>query len=113
MRRRWIIVILGAAPLLPLTWAAAPAQAAPSPAGRYIVTLQPQVADVTATATRLLGRLGQGRVLRTYEHALKGFVVELPAPAIDALAALPGVAAIERDGVVSLGDDPDRRAVGS
>jgi subtilisin family serine protease len=70
--------------------------------GRYIVTLDSQVADVRAEAQRIVGLLGQGRVTRVYEHALKGFVVETPAIVATALRSIPLVAAVERDGVVGL-----------
>lgn len=81
---------------------AAPASAAPAATSRYIVTLDGGTADVAATAAGLVHQLGAGDVVATYGNALRGFLVELPAPAAAALAALPGVAGVEADGVVSL-----------
>ena len=73
----------------------------PAPASaRYIVTLGSQAQDVPAIAAGLVARLGAGRVVMVYQHALKGFAVDLPVALAPVLRALPGVAAIEPDGVV-------------
>lgn len=76
----------------------APSQAAPVPRASYVVTLAPSVVSPQAVAalTRPLG----GTVGHVYTHALKGFSVTLPVAALPALRLLPGVAAIEPDGVV-------------
>lgn len=69
---------------------------------RFIVTLDDGIADVAEIATGLLDVLGAGEVVMVYEHALSGFVVDLPPALAPALRALPGVAGVEADGVVHL-----------
>ena len=107
MRTRNLVAVLVAAVSLLATLGTTAASAAPVHApvasSRYIVTLDGAGGDVAATAADLLGELGAGEVVRTYTHALQGFVVDLPAGAALALAALPGVAAVEADGVMSIG----------
>ena len=75
-----------------------PAGAATVPTSSWIVTLAPSssTSQVLATARAAGGTLGF-----TYTHALKGFSVRLPDTAATALRALPGVVAVERDGVVT------------
>lgn len=80
---------------------AAPSQAAEGPTDRYIVTLSPLVGDVAVAADLLLDALGAGEVVQTYEHALTGFVVELPSALAPALDALPLVLGVEADGLVT------------
>jgi subtilisin family serine protease len=74
----------------------APADAAAPRAG-YVVTLAPGAA--TAPVLSLTRALG-GEVGFVYRHALQGFSVTLPVPALTALRALPGVAAVQPDQVV-------------
>ena len=105
-RRLGGLMVAAAAALLTLAMTA-PAEATPLrvPTARYIVTLDGAVGDVAATATHLVANLTGARVVRTYQYALKGFVVELPTVGIAArpvLRALPGVAAVERDATVTL-----------
>jgi subtilisin family serine protease len=105
MRRNLIQAVAGlAAILLPLSWIApAAAQAQGPPAStRYIVTLGSQVGDVSATAAGLVAKLGAGRVVNVYQHALKGFAVDLPTALAPALRVLPGVVGIERNAVYTL-----------
>ena len=73
-------------------------QAAPN-RGRYVVVLKRDVGDPGAVA-RQLGRRHDGRVGFVYEDALKGFAVELPARAVQALERDPRVASVEADQVV-------------
>lgn len=81
------------------------AQAAPPPATTtYVVTLDGGLGDVAQVATSLLADLGAGEVLRTYEHAIDGFAIRLPAALAPVLAALPGVASIEPDRVFTVSD---------
>src|SRR5690606_37808290 len=69
-----------------------PSTAAPSAATtRYIVTLDGAVGDVAGVALDLLDQLGAGQLVDTYEHALNGFVVDLPSALAPVLGALPGV----------------------
>jgi subtilisin family serine protease len=99
MRTRALAALLAAFLLLSLSVAARPADAAPS--NQYIVTLAP-TGSVAATLQSLLTAAGGGRVLRTYESALTGGLVETSPVVAAVLAALPGVTAIEQDSVVTL-----------
>ena len=93
MRVRPAVLTLAAAALAA---AVMPAQAAPAvPVGAYIVTTDGPAAALLP-AVRALG----GRVGFVYDSALTGFSVRLPVPALRLLAALPGVVAVEADGVV-------------
>lgn len=84
-----------------------PVQAAPSPTpsspvppalvGRYIVLLQPEVADVQAAAEALTRGIPGARVHQVYTRALKGFSASVPAVALDALRRHPDVHSIEPD----------------
>jgi subtilisin family serine protease len=80
------------------------AAAAPgTPQTRVIVRLHDlgDGADVAGIANRLMAPSG-GRLTAVYEHAIDGFAVELPAPAAEALARNPLVAAVTPDRVVSI-----------
>jgi subtilisin family serine protease len=80
------------------------AQAAPA-ATNYIVTLKPGTGDVAATAQRQLDVLGSGAdVDQVFRTALRGYTAELTANQATALAANPGVLAIEPDGLAFLTD---------
>lgn len=81
---------------LALCLTAVPSAAAASPAERYVVVLRDGVVDPDATATDL-SRRHNGRLGFVYEHALKGFSVELPPQAVAALARDGRVAYVERD----------------
>ncbi len=99
---RRVASVIAAVLLVAGTWES-PARAAPSAAsGRYIVTLDGAGSDVAGVAVDLLSHLGGGQVVTTYQHALRGFVVDLAPAAAVALAALPGVAAVEPDAVMSV-----------
>lgn len=69
-------------------------------AGRYIVTLKSDVANVSVTVADMVSSLG-GTLHHTYSTALKGFSATLPDAAITALRNNPAVAAIEADHVVA------------
>ncbi len=81
-----------------------PAHAQASTTSRYIVTVDGALGDITSVATNLLGTLGAGQVVDTYQHALNGFAADLPAAAALSLASLPGVRGVESDGVFSLSE---------
>lgn len=68
---------------------------------RYIVTLRPGTAAVSATARRLVSAAG-GKLLFTYEHALRGFAAELSAEGLERLRRDPAVAGIEPDQVMTI-----------
>ncbi len=81
--------------------------------GRYIVTLDPSVVGGSGFGSAAAGvhvpQLAAdvalahgGRLGRVFEHALKGFVVDLPPAAALALAADPRVALVEEDGIMSI-----------
>ncbi|MFP5219009.1 MAG: S8 family serine peptidase [Actinomycetes bacterium] len=72
--------------------------AAPGARSAVIVTLEGASA-APATVAELAEELG-GEVGHVYTDALRGYSVELPTAALPALQALPGVAAVEADGVV-------------
>jgi subtilisin family serine protease len=74
--------------------------------GQYIITLKDSVAtaDVDTVVTRMSTGNGLG-VLHTYKFAMKGFAATIPASKLVALRALPEVASIEQDTIVTL--DPD------
>ena len=67
---------------------------------QYIVTLRP-TANVAREADRLATSRG-GRLLFTYEHALRGFAAELSPQALRSLQEDPAVAAVEPDRVVTV-----------
>ena len=81
-------------------FAARPAEAAPST--RYIVTISSGSGSVAGSLALLLRAAGGGRVVQTYEHALQGGVVEMSPAVATVLGALPGVLAIEPDGLMTL-----------
>lgn len=88
--------VLGAGALALGVALVAPADAA-VPTSTYVVTLAPGAASAPVLAlTRALG----GQVGFVYSHALNGFSVTLPVPALPALQALPGVVAVQPDQVV-------------
>lgn len=68
---------------------------------RYIVTLNPGTAAVSLVAGQLVSAAG-GRLLFTYEHALRGFAAELSPAGLERLRRDPAVAAIEADRVVTV-----------
>lgn len=72
------------------------ATAAPPGRERFIVVFHANVGIPAAVAEELAQRAG-GQVGFVYEHALKGFSIELPAPAAAALANDPRVAYVEVD----------------
>ena len=69
--------------------------------GRYIVLFKPVVADVKGEAGRIVSG-ERGRMLFTYEHAVRGFAADLSDAAVQRLRTNPNVALIEADQVVHL-----------
>ncbi len=67
------------------------------PTSSYIVTLGSGSPQLVAGLASALG----GKVGFVYSNALRGFSVRLPAAALPALRALPGVATVEPDAVVT------------
>jgi subtilisin family serine protease len=63
---------------------------------RYIVVLKDDARDVPGLARQLAAAHG-GTLRQTYQHALKGFSVQLPAAAAAALARNPNVKYVEQD----------------
>jgi len=79
-----------------------PAAAAAAAANDYIVTFHADEADPGGAARALVAAHG-GAVKFVYRAALKGFAVAgLPDAAVEALSRNPRVAAIERDGILSV-----------
>ncbi|MGQ0648127.1 MAG: S8 family serine peptidase [Gemmatimonadaceae bacterium] len=68
--------------------------------GEYIVVLKDDVSDVQTAAATLVTARG-GRLLDTWEHALKGFLADLPAGLAADLARRADVAIVERNGEVT------------
>lgn len=68
---------------------------------RYIIVLRPGAASATSEASRLAQAAG-GRVLFTYEHALRGFAADLSPAALRAVRNDPAVLSIEPDRQVSI-----------
>ena len=80
--------------------------------GRYIVVLKNQVARLSAesargasdvpSVARSLSTKHRAKLLRSYQHALRGFVVEADQNALAQLLNDPGVAYVEEDGMGSI-----------
>jgi subtilisin family serine protease len=67
----------------------------------FIVVLDEGVEDVAGVAAEQAARKGSGGVGYVYEHALKGFSIELTPSAAEQLAQDSRVVSIEPDGVVT------------
>jgi serine protease len=80
--------------------------------GRYIVVLKPQIAKLSAETksralrvpeiARQMSTQHRVQMIRSYEHALRGFVVKADDAALAKLIADPRVQYVEEDGIVSL-----------
>src|ERR687888_1451880 len=72
--------------------------ASPSASDRasYIVVLKSSVADPAAVAQEQAARFG-GTVTHVYTHALKGFSLMVPAPAVAGIVADPRVAHVDAE----------------
>jgi len=84
----WVLALLLMATL--------PAIAAPPERERYIVVLHDSVDSPGAAAREIAAQVG-GQVGFIYEHALKGFAIEVPAQAVAALQRNPRVKYVEAD----------------
>ena len=71
------------------------------PRGRYIVTLNPGVADPAGAARRQIVRAG-GTVDRVYGSAMKGYSASLPQALLSQLLGDPAIASVEPDVEVQL-----------
>src|SRR5689334_18617312 len=69
--------------------------------GQYIVVLGDRVPDAASVADEV-ARHNNARILHVYDKALKGFAIELPEPAAQALLNRPDVKYVEEDGVASI-----------
>src|SRR5205085_1417846 len=69
--------------------------------GQYIVVLGDRVPDAASVADEV-SRRNNAHVLHVYDRALKGFAIELPEPAANALLNDPRVKYVEEDGVASI-----------
>jgi serine protease len=67
--------------------------------GQYIVVFRRDRVSQAAEVAEQMVRAHGGRVLHTYESALKGFAATLPPQAVEALRRNPNVAYIEQDGM--------------
>lgn len=74
------------------------ATAAPPERDRYIVVLKDSVESPAAEARQIAGQVG-GQVGFIYEHALKGFSIQVPAQAAVALERNPNVKYVANDDV--------------
>ena len=80
--------------------------------GRYIVVLKEQAATLSAQSTRGVSNIPaiarglasqhRAKLLRSYQHALRGFVVDADDAALAQLLKDPRVAYVEEDGVGSI-----------
>ncbi|MBT8203014.1 MAG: S8 family serine peptidase [Acidimicrobiia bacterium] len=86
-----LTMILGALPTLP----ASPPSPGPAEQERFIVVLEEGFSP-RAIAQQALEATG-GRIGFLYEHSVQGFMIEIPAPAVNGLRNMPGVAFIEPD----------------
>src|SRR5205085_7566821 len=68
--------------------------------GQYIVVLGDRVPDAASVADEV-SRGNTARVLHVYDKARKGFAIQLPEPAAQALLNRPDVKYVEEDGVVT------------
>jgi subtilisin family serine protease len=66
----------------------------------YIVVLKSSVANPAAVAQEQAARVG-GTVTHVYSHALKGYSLTLPVPAVARITADPRVDYVEADGVMT------------
>ena len=83
--------------------APAAASAAPPTMVNVIVTLDARTVDPAAAASAQTDRLSPaGSVRSVYRYALKGYAARVPASAVAALRATPGVAAVEYDGTFTI-----------
>lgn len=104
--------ISAAAIALPHLASAAEFRATASPIeGRYIVVLKPHVAALAGEATKAprVSRIAdaialehRSRVIRKFDHVLRGFVVEADDTSLAKFLADPRVAYVEEDGRVSI-----------
>ena len=81
-------------------------------AGQYIVVLKPQAASLAGessrsarvpTVARSIATEHRVRLVRSFDHVLRGFVVNADDKALAALLADPRVEYVEEDGIVTLG----------
>jgi subtilisin family serine protease len=93
-----LLVILGVLAALPAVTVAA--QEAAAGRVRVIVQLHDTVERPEAVAADL-GRRGNGRTQFVYQHALKGFAIEVPARVVPVLAQDPRVTLVEEDQAVT------------
>jgi subtilisin family serine protease len=77
---------------------ALPATAAPPEQDRYIVVLQDNVESPATTAREIAAQAG-GQLGFIYEHALKGFSLQIPAQAVPGIERNPKVKYVETDHV--------------
>jgi subtilisin family serine protease len=115
-RHRRSVGAVAVACAVAVTMSTTPAYAAP-PSGRfvpagatavpdsYLVVFKSTVdrTDVVTRSSSLAARFG-GRIVRTYEHAVRGFEVSMPEPAARRLAADPSVAFVEENAIVRVAD---------
>ena len=99
--RRTFVVVATALLLVLTTLPTAAAGVAPAPElQRVIVQLDPDGPASRLISSEMLARFGGQRGF-LYEHAINGFVAELPQAAIDALSRHPAVMAITPDRIVA------------
>ena len=80
-----------------------PSASAARPTARYIVTLQAaKAADPAMAARSDLAEVGSPGAVQVFEHALRGYVADLDESQARSLRGRPGVASVERDGIVTL-----------
>jgi subtilisin family serine protease len=78
---------------------------------QYIVVLRDASEDVDKHAARLVAK-SNGKLLKTYKSALKGFVANITATEAAAMASDPDVKYVEQDQIVTAGGKPAPAPVG-
>jgi subtilisin family serine protease len=116
LRHRQLVGAVAVTCALAITMSAAPVHAGP-PSGRivpaggtvvpdsYLVVFKSTVdrSDVVSRSSSLATRFG-GQIVRTYEHAVRGFEISMPESAARKLAADPSVAFVEENAIVRVSD---------
>jgi subtilisin family serine protease len=92
---------------LPTPWPdpVAPTEPPPPEPAAWIVTFNELNDDPVEAATQIITETG-GSLLATYRPAIRGFAAEIPDDAIATIRAMPDVASVQRDGVISISGFP-------
>lgn len=98
MRRPWSIAII-----ISLIGVAIPTAAGAEPERQRFIVVLEDSADPVAASDQAAAETG-GRLVHRFEHALRGYVIELPVAAAAGLSHRPQVAWVEPDQLVAIAD---------